>query len=77
MNKADMLIDVHPDLSEDDREKLVDEIITLNGVLQAHFDPRHPHGHGLYVEYDPDAIHAKGVLEEVKRWDPQADMASL
>ena len=77
MNKADMLIDVHPDLSEDARDQLVTEVITVNGVLNAHFDPRHPHGHGLYVEYDPEAIQSRTVLNEVQQWDPQASMIGL
>lgn len=77
MNKADMLIDVHPDLGEDARDQLVTEVITVNGVLNAHFDSRHPRGHGLYVEYDPEAIRSSAVLNEVQQWDPQASMAGL
>ena len=77
MNKADILIDVHPDLSSDERDTLETEIITVNGVLHAHFDPKHPRGHGLYVEYDPQVISARALLEEVRRWDEKATMSGL
>lgn len=77
MDKGDIIIDVHPDLNDEERENLVNEIITLNGVMHAHFDPKHPKGHGLYVEYDMETLHAREVLDEVKRWDPEATMASL
>ncbi len=77
MNKADILIDVHPHLSEDHRQQLETEIITLNGVLHAHFDHKHPKSHGLFVQYNPQAITSHAVLDEVRQWDPQATMSGL
>ena len=77
MNRVDILIDVHPHLDEDHRQQLETEIITLNGVLHAHFDRKHPDSHGLFVEYDPQAITSQAVLEEVRFWDPRATMAGL
>ena len=77
MNKADILIDVHPDLNDDYRQQLETEITILNGVFHAHFDRKHPRSHGLFVEYDPQAISSKAVLDEVRLWDPKATMAGM
>lgn len=77
MDKGDILIDVHPDLSDDERDKLENEIATLNGVMRAYFTQNNPKSHGFYVEYDMEVLHEREILDEVKRWDPDATMASL
>lgn len=77
MGKADILIDVHPDLEKDARSRLADNVAHLNGVLEAHFDPQHPGSHALHVEYDPGKISSEAILKEVKIVDPKADMAGL
>ncbi len=77
MDKGDILIDVHPDLGDDERDRLENEIATMNGVMRAYFAQNHPNGHGLYVEYDMEVLHAREILDEVKRWDPNATMAGL
>jgi len=77
MGKADILIDVHPDLEKEARAQLADNIANLNGVLEAHFGPQHPDSHALYVEYDPGKISSEAILKEVKIVDPKADMAGL
>lgn len=76
MKTVDILIHVHPELSEEDRSRLVREMSESVGVISADFD-KHKHPHALTVQYDPDATPSKQILEVVRRHDPAATMIGL
>jgi hypothetical protein len=76
MNKADMLIYVHPELDEQKRTDLEMMIEGRSGVACAEFNP-HAHHHALMVKYDPDAIEGMQILDMVRQTDPVASMVGL
>lgn len=76
MKIVDVLIYVHPELSPEDRTKVEQGVVACAGVISANFD-KHKHPHALTVEYNPDAVQAKQILEVVRRHDPAATMIGL
>lgn len=75
-NTVDMLIHVHPELSQEARAKIEQEVSACNGVITANFD-HHKHPHALIVLYNPDVIQSRQMLDVVKRHDAAATMAGL
>jgi hypothetical protein len=76
MNKADMLIYVHPELDMQKRTYLGKMVEGHIGVDCAEFDAR-SHYHAMKVQYDPDAIDGAQILDEVRKMDPAATMVGL
>ena len=76
MTTADLLIHIHPELSQQIRTKVEKDVSDCNGVISAHFD-HHKHPHALIVLYNSDAIPGKQILDVAKRYDPAATMAGL
>lgn len=76
MNKADMLIYIHPGLDAQKRAELEKMVEERPGVDCAEFDT-HSHYHAMMVRYDPDAIEGMQILETVRRTDPIASMVGL
>jgi len=77
MNKADILIDIHPDFPDDKRTEIENDLRDLPGVVTAHFDVKHPGTHGLFVEYNPDVVNADAILKQARIVDSQATMSGL
>ena len=76
MKNVDVLIYVHPELSAEDRARVAREVAGAVGVISANFDP-HKHPHALLIQYNPDATHAKQVLDAVRRHDPSATLVGM
>lgn len=76
MNRPDILIHVHPELSAGDRAIVEHEVMGCPGVIAADFD-HHDHPHALVVVYNPDAISGKQILASVRKFDPAASMVGL
>lgn len=76
MNKADMLIYIHPDLDMKKRTDLEKMVEGRAGVDCAEFGTR-IHHHAMMVRYDPDAIQGMQILEVVRKTDPVATMVGL
>ena len=76
MNKADMLIYIHPELNAQKRAQLERALEGRVGVDCAEFD-HHTHHHALIVKYDPDAVKGIQILDIVRRTDPVAAMVGL
>lgn len=76
MKIVDVLIYVHPELSPEDRAKVEQGVAGCDGVISVNFD-KHKHPHALTVEYNPDAVQSKQILEVVRRHDPAATMVGL
>ena len=45
-------------------------------MISANFD-KHKHPHALTVEYNPDGVQSKQILEVARRYDPAATMVAL
>lgn len=76
MNKADMLIYIHPELDVQKRTDLEKMVECRAGVDCAEFDT-HSHYHAMMVRYDPDAIQGMEILETVRSTDPVATIVGL
>jgi len=76
MKIVDVLIYVHPELLPEDRAKVEQGVLASAGVISANFD-KHKHPHALTVEYNPDAVQSKQILEVARRYDPVATMVGL
>ncbi len=76
MNKADMLIYIHPDLDAKKITELEITVASRSGVDCAAFDT-HSHHHALMVQYDPDRIEGMEILDMVRNTDPVASIVGL
>ena len=64
------MIQTHPDLHHAQREKLVEEVGVVEGVVVARFNKRVTTG--LFVLYDPRSVTEKSILNCVKQCDKDA-----
>ena len=64
------MIQTHPDLLQVQREKLVEEVGVIDGVVVARFNKRVTTG--FFVLYDPRSITEKRILNYVKQCDKDA-----
>lgn len=76
MNIADVLVHVHPELSAADRAKVEQVVSACVGVVSANFD-QHEHPHALIVQYHPETVKSKQILEVVRQYDPAATLVGL
>lgn len=76
MDTVDVLIHVHPELPQEARLKVEQEVMTCAGVISANFD-KHKSPHALTVLYNPDAVQDKQILEAVRRQDPAATLVGM
>lgn len=76
MNKADMLIYIHPGLDAQKRTELERMVEGRPGVDCAEFD-FHSHYHAMMVRYDPDAVQGMQILQAVRKTDPMASIVGL
>ncbi len=76
MNKADMLIYIHPELSAQSRADLSKRVEGRVGVDCAEFD-QHTNSHALMVRYDPDTVQGMQILDMVRKVDPVAAIVGL
>lgn len=65
MSIVDFIIHLEPELSLDERDQLETEIGDMDGVMSAHFSPRHPHL--MEVAYNPDVVTSSVVLGNVSQ----------
>jgi len=76
MNKADMLIYIHPQLDAKNRTVLEKTVEGRAGVDCAEFN-QHTRYHAMMVRYDPDAIESMQILNLVRRMDPVASIVGM
>lgn len=75
MELANILINAHPELPEQQRKMVGEEVGSVEGVASFHFSPGHPHE--VIVAYDPQTIASRDILDKVRKWDNEATMAGL
>lgn len=65
MSIVDFMIHLQQELPWTERSQLESEIGDMDGVMSAHFSPRHPHM--MEVAYNPDVVSSNVVLERVSQ----------
>ena len=75
MNSVDILIHLHPDLSDEQRSKVEDAVGESNGVMHVKFNDKLPHE--LSVSYNPDAISVEALRRKIRDWDKDATLIGL
>ena len=65
MSIVDFIIHTEPELPLSERFQLESEIGDMDGVMSAHFSPRHHHM--MEVAYNPDVVSSGVVLGRVSR----------
>ena len=75
MNTVDILFYLHPDLPDGQRSCIEETISANNGVMHVKFHD--VLSHELNVSYDPDAIKAETLLEQIRKWDNNVKMIGL
>ena len=63
MSIVDIMIHLKPELPLNERTQLESELGDMEGVMSAHFSPRHTHM--LEVAYDPDVVTASVLMGRV------------
>lgn len=75
MSIVDFMIHLKPELPLNERTRLESEIGGMDGVMSAHFSPRHPHM--MEVAYNPEVISSGVVLAHVNRRGIAAEKVGL
>ena len=75
MNVVDIMIHLHPELSDEQRSHIEDTVSANNGVMHVKFNEKLPHE--LNVSYDPDAISVGTLRKQVRDWDKDARLIGL
>ena len=70
-------IEVHVDelLSEEKKTELIESVRHLDGVVSIGFSDTKPHM--AFVEYNPDAVNSKAILDRVKDCGVHAELIGL
>lgn len=63
MDMVDILINVHPVLSNKERSQLETDLRDIDGVISVHFSTEHPHL--LTLEYDPAKTSSEILLNRI------------
>ena len=63
MDMADIVFNVHPDLSSKERARLEQSLRDYAGVISIHFSDEHPHL--LKAVYDPDVTSSADLLVHI------------
>ncbi|MDT8384135.1 MAG: hypothetical protein RRB22_06945 [Gammaproteobacteria bacterium] len=63
MDMVDILINVHPDLSNKERSLLETDLRDIDGVISVHFSAEHPHL--LTLEYNPAQTSSEALLNRI------------
>lgn len=65
MSIVDFIIHTKPELPLNERIHLESEIGDMDGVMSAHFSPRHHHM--MEVAYNPDVVSSSLVMDHVSQ----------
>jgi hypothetical protein len=71
-HKVEIVVHVDDVLGETEQSELIGDLQRHSGVEEAHFTPGR--AHLLVIDYDPDQLSAKEVLEHVRRDHLRAEL---
>nr|WP_197703250.1 hypothetical protein [Sulfurifustis variabilis] len=69
------MLHIDENITHNDREELRDRVLAREGVMAAAYHDDKPHL--LVVEYDPDVVSARAILEIVKGIGVHAELIGL
>ena len=72
---VDVTLHIDENVNHEDRERLRDQILIMNGVLSADHHDKHPHL--LVIEYDPEVTNSSNFLEIVRQRGLHAELIGL
>lgn len=72
---VDVMLHIDENITHDEREELRDRILAQNGVMAAAYHDEKPHL--LVIEYDPDVVSSKAILETVEAGGVHAELIGL
>ncbi len=75
MNSPEVLIHINENINKSEKDKLVDQLNTLEGVIKPKFSQEKDHL--LFVSYDSDTISASMLLNKIKENDFNAQLVGL
>lgn len=72
---VDVVLHIDEDTTRNEREALRDTVLARDGVMAAAYRDETPHL--MVVEYDPDILSSKAILETVERAGVHAELVGL
>jgi len=72
---VDVMLHIDEDTTRNERESLRDRVFARGGVMAASYHDKTPHL--LVVEYDPDVLSSKAILDTVETAGVHAELAGL
>ena len=72
---VDITLHIDENTSHDEREKLRDTILQLDGVMSADHHQEQPHL--MVIEYNPDVIKSSKFIDVIKSYDMHAELVGL
>lgn len=72
---VDVVLHIDEDTTRNEREALRDTVLARDGVMAAAYRDETPHL--MVVEYDPDVLSSKAILETVERAGVHAELVGL
>jgi len=72
---VDVMLHIDEDITRNERESLRDKVLARDGVMAAAYHDKTPHL--LVVEYDPDVLSSKAILDIVETAGVHAELVGL
>lgn len=72
---VDVMVHIDEDITHNERESLRDKVLARDGVMAASCHDKTPHL--LMVEYDPDVLSSKAILDTVETAGVHAELVGL
>lgn len=72
---VDVMLHIDEDITRNERESLRDKVLARDGVMAAAYHDKTPHL--LMVEYDPDVLSSRAILDTVETAGVHAELVGL
>lgn len=72
---ADVVLHINEDTDNEDRERLRDELLAVDGVMAAAYHDEQPHL--MIIEYDPELVEALKFVEVAKDRGLHSQLAGM
>lgn len=73
--RVDVMLHIDEHTTGNEREALRDKVLARDGVMAASYRDKTPHL--LVVEYDPDVVSSKAILDTVETGGVHAELVGL
>jgi hypothetical protein len=72
---SDVTLHIDQETSESDRKALREQLLQLNGVINANFNNEKPHL--IVVEYNPDIVSSTTFLKVVEQFNMHGELIGM